>query len=105
MVVLYDPFRDRNETALYQRIRKGDVTDPSELDSIDLLKGPLRVDASTCLGCTAIGAKEIKKPAWFRGIYWAKASANRSRLPLMPMIESTKYFFSVTPFDVAFHVF
>jgi serine/threonine protein kinase len=127
-VLLYEflvgesPFRDDNETAMYQRICRGEVVYPPELDplTVDLLRGLLRVDASARLGCTAIGAEEIKRHAWFRGIDWAKAYAHRYQPPLMPMIEgpgdasnfpdytdSPEYedVISGTPVDVAFEGF
>jgi serine/threonine protein kinase len=94
-VLLYEflvgqsPFCDDNETAMYQRICKGEVVYPPEFDAltIDLFRGLLRVDPSARLGCTAIGAEEIKKHPWFRGINWVKTYNHRYQPPLMSMIE------------------
>jgi serine/threonine protein kinase len=94
-VLLYEflvgesPFVDENETSMYQRICKGEVAYPLELDPLtkDLLQGLLRVDNSARLGCTAIGAEEIKQHAWFHGIDWGKAYAHRYQPPLIPLIE------------------
>jgi serine/threonine protein kinase len=94
-VLLYEflvgesPFADENETVMYQRICRGEVDYPLGVDPLtkDLLGGLLRVDPSSRLGCTAIGAEEIKAHAWFRGIDWAKAYAHRYQPPLLPMTE------------------
>jgi serine/threonine protein kinase len=83
------PFMDENENEMYQKICKGSVDYPPGLDPVtkSLLDGLLRVDASTRLGCTAIGAEEIKAHPWFHGIDWGKVLAHRYQPPLMPMVE------------------
>jgi serine/threonine protein kinase len=84
------PFMDESENAMYQKICKGEVVYPPELDPVtkSLLDGLLRIDASTRLGCTAIGAEEIKAHPWFHGIDWGKVYAHRYQPPLMPMVEN-----------------
>jgi serine/threonine protein kinase len=83
------PFADENENVMYQKICKGVVSYPLGIDPLtqDLLQGLLRVEPSLRLGCTAIGADEIKQHAWFHGIDWNKAYAHRYQPPLVPMVE------------------
>jgi serine/threonine protein kinase len=84
------PFTDEDENAMYQRICRGEVFYPLEMDRVtrDLLEGLLKVDQSARLGCTAIGAEEIKQHPWFQGIDWGKVYGHRYTPPLLPMIES-----------------
>jgi serine/threonine protein kinase len=84
------PFAEENENAMYQRICRGDVEYPPTMDPVtrNLLDGLLRVDASRRLGCTAIGAEEIKQHPWFQGIDWRKVLTQRYTPPLLPMVES-----------------
>jgi serine/threonine protein kinase len=74
---------------MYQRICNGAIDYPPGLDPVtkSLLDGLLRVNPSTRLGCTAIGAEERKTHPWFHGIDWGKVLAHRYHLPLMPMVE------------------
>jgi serine/threonine protein kinase len=90
LLVGHSPFAEENEEAMYQRICRGDVAYPQEMDSItrNLLDGLLKVDASTRLGCTAIGADEIKHRPWFNGVDRRKFDSHRYSPPLVPIVES-----------------
>jgi serine/threonine protein kinase len=83
------PFADENENAMYHRICRGDMTFPPGMDAItkNLLEGLLRVDPSTRLGCTAIGAEEIKQHMWFDGVDWRRVYAHRYTPPLLPIVD------------------
>jgi serine/threonine protein kinase len=83
------PFADEDENAMYQRICRGEVMYPPDMDPVtrNLVEGLLNVDASARLGCTAIGAEEIKQHRWFQGVDWGKVYAHRYKPPLLPMVE------------------
>ena len=84
------PFVDENENRMYQKICRGSIYFPRTIDPVarNLIEGLLRVDQSRRLGCTAIGAEEIKSHMWFQGIDWAKVYAHRYQPPLVPIVES-----------------
>jgi hypothetical protein len=48
----------------------------------------LKVDPSKRLGCTAIGAEEIKQHPWFFGVDWTNRFQQKYTPPLLPMVES-----------------
>ncbi|KAH0788077.1 Pkinase-domain-containing protein [Histomonas meleagridis] len=83
------PFVDENENKMYQKICRGQVYFPDYIDPItaDFLEGLLTVDATHRLGCTAIGAEEIKQHQWFQGIDWSKVYHMRYQPPLVPIVE------------------
>ena len=84
------PFVDENENRMYQKICRGGIYFPRTIDPVarNLIEGLLRVDQSRRLGCTAIGAEEIKSHMWFQGIDWAKVYGHRYQPPLVPIVES-----------------
>lgn len=83
------PFVDENENRMYQKICRGQIYMPRSIDPItrSLIEGLLNIDPSRRLGCTAIGAEEIKTHSWFQGIDWTKVQNHRYQAPLIPIVE------------------
>ena len=89
-IVGQTPFVDENENRMYQKICRGSMFFPRSVDPVtkSLISGLLNIDPSKRLGCTAIGAEEIKAHPWFQGIDWAKVYAHRYQAPLIPIVEN-----------------
>lgn len=82
------PFYHENENEMYKNICKANVHFPDNIDPLtkNLLSGFFQVDQSNRLGCTALGAEEIKRHPWFEGVDWSKMFQHKYQPPLMPVV-------------------
>lgn len=88
MLFGYTPFADENENEMYKKICSGVVNFPPHVDPVtkSLLTGFFQVDTARRLGCTALGAEEIKRHPWFEGIDFSKVFMHKYQPPLMPVV-------------------
>jgi len=108
MLVGYPPFFDENPVNIYQKIVRGQVYWPEELDagSQDFIKGFLRYDRSKRLGNLHGGAEDVLNHEWFEGVDWIALENGEIRAPLIPHVVSaadTRNFSNLplpSPFDI-----
>ncbi len=72
MLVGYPPFFDEHPFGIYQKIVKGRIYWPNELDlgSKDFIKAFLNHDRSQRLGNLKGGAEDVLRHPWFEGVDW-----------------------------------
>ncbi|KAG9016865.1 serine/threonine protein kinase, AGC [Tulasnella sp. JGI-2019a] len=91
MLVGYPPFFDDNPFGIYEKILRGKVHYPKELDSRsrELIRGFLNPDRSKRLGNLRGGAEDILTHDWFRGVDWGALERGEIRAPLIPHVTSS----------------
>ena len=84
MLVGYPPFFDDNPVNIYQKIVRGQVYWPEELDigSQEFIKGFLRYDRSKRLGNLHGGAEDVLNHEWFEGVDWTALENGEIRVSL-----------------------
>ncbi|EIM90209.1 cAMP dependent protein kinase [Stereum hirsutum FP-91666 SS1] len=97
MMVGYPPFFDENAYGIYEKILKGKVHWPKEMDPLsrDLIKGFLHPDRSKRLGNLIAGPQDVLEHMWFRGVDWDALERRDIRAPIVPQVTSlddTRYF-------------
>jgi protein kinase A len=82
MLVGYPPFFDENPFGIYQKIVKGKVYWPQELDiaSKEFIRAFLNPDRSKRLGNLAGGADDVLRHPWFEGVDWV--ALENGRIPV-----------------------
>jgi len=90
MLVGYPPFFDENPFGIYQKIVKGKVYWPQELDiaSKEFIRAFLNPDRSKRLGNLAGGADDVLRHPWFEGVDWIALENGKIQAPLIPQVAS-----------------
>lgn len=72
MMVGYPPFFDETAYGIYEKILKGKIHWPKDMDRLsrDIVKAFLHPDRSKRLGNLIGGAQDVLDHAWFRGVDW-----------------------------------
>lgn len=91
MLVGYPPFFDDNPFGIYEKILRGKIHWPKEMDhrSKELIKGFLNPDRSKRLGNLRGGADDVLIHDWFRGVDWTALERGEIRAPLIPVVTSS----------------
>jgi len=90
MMVGYPPFFDETPYGIYEKILKGRIHWPRDMDSLskDLIKAFLHPDRSQRLGNLIGGAKDVLDHPWFRGVDWEALERREIRAPIIPHVTS-----------------
>lgn len=82
MLVGYPPFFDDNPFGIYEKILRGKIHWPKEMDhrSRELIKGFLNPDRSKRLGNLRGGADDVLIHDWFRGVDWVALERGEIRV-------------------------
>ncbi|KAG9090992.1 serine/threonine protein kinase, AGC [Ceratobasidium sp. 392] len=90
MLVGYPPFFDDNPFGIYDKILRGKVYWPKELDrgSKELIQEFLQPDRSRRLGNLGGGVEDVLLHPWFRGVDWGALERGEIRAPLIPQVSS-----------------
>ena len=88
MLVGYPPFFDDNPFGIYEKILRGKIHWPKEMDarSRDLIKGFLNPDRSQRLGNLRGGAEDVLRNDWFRGVDWTALERGEIRVRPFPLV-------------------
>lgn len=72
MMVGYPPFFDEKAYGIYEKILKGKIHWPKEMDRLsrDIIKAFLHPDRTKRLGNLIGGAQDVLEHPWFRGVDW-----------------------------------
>ncbi|KAI0317286.1 kinase-like domain-containing protein [Amylostereum chailletii] len=97
MMVGYPPFFDETAYGIYERILKGRVHWPRDMDPLsrELIQGFLHPDRSKRLGNLTAGTRDVLEHPWFRGVDWEALERREIRAPIVPhvsSVEDTRYF-------------
>ncbi|KAF8337569.1 kinase-like domain-containing protein [Cantharellus anzutake] len=90
MLVGYPPFFDEHPFGIYQKIVRGRVYWPNELDlgSKEFIKAFLNHDRSQRLGNLKGGAEDVLNHPWFEGVDWVALENGYIEAPLVPQVMS-----------------
>ncbi|THH13616.1 hypothetical protein EW146_g6630 [Bondarzewia mesenterica] len=90
MMVGYPPFFDENAYGIYEKILRGKVHWPRDMDTLsrELIKGFLHPDRSKRLGNLINGSQDVLDHAWFRGVDWDALERREIRAPIVPHVTS-----------------
>ncbi|QRW17660.1 protein kinase A [Rhizoctonia solani] len=90
MLVGYPPFFDDNPFGIYDKILRGKIYWPKELDrgSKELIQEFLQPDRSRRLGNLGGGVEDVLLHPWFRGVDWGALERGEIRAPLIPQVLS-----------------
>ena len=97
MMVGYPPFFDENAYGIYEKILRGKVHWPRDMDALsrDLVRGFLHPDRSKRLGNLINGPQDVLHHAWFRGVDWDALERREIRVrPSVPPSVLVRSFFS-----------
>jgi serine/threonine protein kinase len=72
MMVGYPPFFDENQYGIYEKILRGHIHWPKDMDRLskDIIKAFLNPDRSRRLGNMEGGPQDVLDHPWFRGVDW-----------------------------------
>ncbi|CCM02920.1 uncharacterized protein FIBRA_05034 [Fibroporia radiculosa] len=90
MVVGYPPFFDETAYGIYEKILKGKIRWPSEIDPLtkDIIQAFLHPDRSKRLGNLIGGPQDVLEHPWFRGVDWDALERREIRAPIIPHVTS-----------------
>ncbi|PCH38288.1 cAMP dependent protein kinase [Wolfiporia cocos MD-104 SS10] len=90
MVVGYPPFFDETAYGIYEKILKGKIHWPREIDRLtkDIIKAFLHPDRSKRLGNLIGGPQDVLDHPWFRGVDWDALERREIRAPIIPHVTS-----------------
>ncbi|KAI0306767.1 kinase-like domain-containing protein [Multifurca ochricompacta] len=90
MMVGHPPFFDETAYGIYDRILKGKIQWPRDMDTLsrNLIKGFLHPDRTKRLGNLLAGADDILEHPWFRGVDWGALERREIRAPIVPHVTS-----------------
>ncbi|TBU65995.1 cAMP dependent protein kinase [Dichomitus squalens] len=90
MIVGYPPFFDETAYGIYEKILKGKIHWPREVDPLskDIIKGFLHPDRSKRLGNLIGGSQDVLDHPWFRGVDWDALERREIRAPIVPHVAS-----------------
>ncbi|KAA1474892.1 cAMP dependent protein kinase [Dentipellis sp. KUC8613] len=97
MMVGYPPFFDETPYGIYEKILKGKIHWPRDMDPLsrELVKGFLHPDRSKRLGNLINGPQDVLDHPWFQGVDWDALERREIRAPIIPHVTSmddTRYF-------------
>lgn len=90
MMVGHPPFFDETAYGIYDRILKGKIQWPRDMDPLsrNLIRGFLHPDRSQRLGNLLAGADDVLEHPWFRGVDWGALERREIRAPIVPHVTS-----------------
>lgn len=90
MMVGHPPFFDETAYGIYDRILKGKIQWPRDMDPLsrNLIRGFLNPDRTQRLGNLLAGADDILDHPWFRGVDWGALERREIRAPIVPHVTS-----------------
>lgn len=85
MMVGYPPFFDETAYGIYEKILKGKIHWPRDMDRLsrDIIKAFLHPDRSKRLGNLIGGAQDVLDHPWFRGVDWDALERREIRVRLL----------------------
>ncbi|EIN07692.1 kinase-like protein [Punctularia strigosozonata HHB-11173 SS5] len=97
MMVGYPPFFDETAYGIYDKILRGRVHFPREMDPLtrEFVRALLEPDKSKRLGNLNGEAQDVLDHAWFRGVDWDALERREIRAPIIPHtsgVEDTRHF-------------
>lgn len=97
MMVGYPPFFDETAYGIYEKILKGKIHWPRDMDRLsrDIIKAFLHPDRTKRLGNLIGGAQDVLDHPWFRGVDWDALERREIRAPIIPhvsSVEDTRHF-------------
>lgn len=90
MLVGYPPFFDETAYGIYDKILKGNIHWPRNMDRLsrELIKAFLHPDRSKRLGNMIGGPQDVLDHPWFRGVDWDALERREIKAPLIPHTSS-----------------
>ena len=90
MLVGIDPFSDDDPMSIYQKIVKGKIHFPKDIDkdAKSLIKHLLNSDTTKRFGCLKNGVKDIAKHKFFEKFNWRNFVYQKMKAPYFPQIKS-----------------
>lgn len=90
MMVGHPPFFDETAYGIYDRILKGKIQWPRDIDPLsrNLIRGFLHPDRTKRLGNLLAGADDVLDHPWFRGVDWGALERREIRAPIVPHVTS-----------------
>ncbi|KAH8117233.1 AGC/PKA protein kinase [Phellopilus nigrolimitatus] len=100
MLVGYPPFFDESPYGIYEKILKGRIYWPRDMDPLsrELIKAFLHPDRSKRLGNMIGGPQDVLDHPWFRGVDWGALERREIKAPIIPHVYSsddTRHFASL----------
>lgn len=97
MLVGYPPFFDESPYGIYEKILKGRIYWPREMDPLsrELIKAFLHPDRSKRLGNMIGGPQDVLDHPWFRGVDWGALERHEIKAPIIPHVlsaDDTRHF-------------
>lgn len=97
MLVGYPPFFDETPYGIYDKILKGNVHWPRNMDRLskELIQAFLHPDRSERLGNMIGGPQDILEHPWFRGVDWGALERREIKAPIIPhttSLDDTRHF-------------
>ncbi|KAL4065350.1 kinase-like domain-containing protein [Scleroderma yunnanense] len=97
MLVGYPPFFDETAFGIYNKILKGNIHWPRNMDRLskELIKAFLHPDRSKRLGNMIGGPQDVLDHPWFRGVDWSALERREIKAPLIPhtsSLDDTRHF-------------
>ncbi|KDQ60624.1 hypothetical protein JAAARDRAFT_31588 [Jaapia argillacea MUCL 33604] len=91
MMVGYPPFFDETQYGIYEKILRGRIHWPREIDPLsrDLVKAFLHPDRTKRLGNLIGGPQDVLDHPWFRGVDWEALERREIRAPIVPHVSSS----------------
>jgi serine/threonine protein kinase len=91
MLVGIDPFNDDDPMMVYQKIIKGKIKFPKnvEKDAKSIIKHLLDADVTKRYGCLKDGVKDIIDHRWFKGFDWKSLLFMTLEAPYVPKIKGS----------------
>jgi hypothetical protein len=85
MMVGHPPFFDETAYGIYDRILKGKIQWPRDMDPLsrNLIRGFLNPDRTQRLGYLLAGADDVLDHPWFRGVDWGALERREIRVSLL----------------------
>jgi len=90
MLVGIDPFNDDDPMMVYQKIIKGKIKFPKniEKEAKSIIKHLLDADVTQRYGCLKNGVKDILDHRWFKGFDWKSLLFMNQEAPYIPKLKS-----------------
>lgn len=97
MLVGYPPFFDESPYGIYEKILKGKIYWPREMDPLsrELIRAFLHPDRTKRLGNMIGGPQDVLDHPWFRGVDWDSVERKEIRAPIIPHVlspDDTRHF-------------
>jgi len=91
MLVGYPPFYDDNAPGLYEKILRGRIRWPIDIDPLsrEIVRAFLHPDRSRRLGNLIGGPDDVLSHPWFRGVDWEALERREIRAPIIPQVSTS----------------